>query len=548
MASLRERLVPASVRDQISELREQVVAGNNTNELLQESIAALELAAEDIGWQRLIARGVQEFSRAGLTQISAACRLYALSNALIKRGLSLRTAYVWGQGVEVTGRANGQSDSGTEQDVNSVLQGFLDDVDNRRTFSGAAAQARNELSLGTDGNVLLSLWTKPLTGHVQVRILPWDEILDTITNPGDRSETWFFHRRWTEYTFDAATGERSSEVRDAYYPAVGYRPATRPKRIGTGEVRWDAPVRHVKVNALEHWKFGVPDAYAAINWARAYKDFLEDWAKLVRSLSKFAWRTTARGATQGTAMQARYTAVHADPGQVAGTAVMPEGIPLEAIPKTGATIDSESGRPLAMMVASALGVPVTMLLGDPGQTGARAVAETLDLPTRLEMQQRQQVWTEAIRDVCEYVVRESVRAPRGDLKGTITRDEYDREIVALAGDTEPTIDVAWPDLADLDPTTVVQAIVQAASTGTVPPEQVLRLLLTALGVRSVDEIVDEMVDAHGDFQWPNGPPVGVGHAAAGLARTGGDPAGAGAGPMTPNDQLPDPAADNQQGG
>ena len=34
------------------------------------------------------------------------------------------------------------------------------------------------------------------------------------------------------------------------------------------------------------------DVYAAMPWARAYKGFLTDWARLVKALSKFAWRLT----------------------------------------------------------------------------------------------------------------------------------------------------------------------------------------------------------------------------------------------------------------
>lgn len=533
MASLRERLMPVgALREQVRVLTDEVDAARSGEETLAESVAQLQLALEDVGWVRQLWAGEQEFTRDGLRQMSAACRLYALKNPLIRRGLGLRQVYVWGQGVEITGRATGKRGRAGEQDVNTVIQQFIDDPDNRRVLFGADAQTRVERALGTDGNVFVSLWTKPVSGRVQVRILPWDEITDVVTNPDDSSEPRFYRRRWAEQGIDPASGAVTSTQREAYYPAINYRPRTRVKTLGGVEVRWDAPVRHVKVNDLEGWRFGVPDAYAAVDWARAYKDFLEDWAKLVKALSKFAWRTTAKGAAQAQAMQTRYTAVATDPAKVAGTAILPDGVPLEAIPKTGATIDAESGRPLAMMVAAALGVPVTMLLSDPGQTGARAVAETLDQPMRLEMASRRELWSGVIRDLCGHVIREAVRAPQGALKGVLGRDEYDRETVTLAGDTEPTVDVVWPDLNDLDPATVVDAVVKAMQTGTVPPEIVARLLLTALGVRDVDEIVDELMGDGGEFRWPNGPPVGGSPADA--ARAGADPAATGGGPMTPD--------------
>jgi hypothetical protein len=218
---------------------------------------------------------------------------------------------------------------------------------------------------------------------------------------------------------------------------------------------------------------------------------------------------------------------------VGGTAVTPMDAELEAIPKTGATIDSESGRPLAAMVASALGVPVTMLLGDPGTTGARATAETLNKPTELEMSQRRELWTSVYQRILGYVIVEAVRAPESPLQGAVIRDPYtDTEQVVLAGDTTTVIDVDWPDLRDADVKEAVEAIVKADSTGKLPAEQVARLLLTALGVEQVDEIVEQLVDPEtGEFLWPNAPPIGDGPAAVAALRAGRDPAAIGPGPM-----------------
>lgn len=538
-----------TLRDQVGELTQRLNAEENNVEFLQETIAQLELAAEDIGWQRLIATGEQEFTREGLRQISAICRLFAIKSPLIKRGLILRQSYVFGQGVEISARANGRRGRKGEQDVNTVIQTFRDDPGNRRTLFGAEAQQRLERSLGTDGNLFLSLWTRPASGRVQVRVLPWDEVIDVVRNPDDSSEPWFYHRRWIEVQIGAQATERPGETREALYPALSYRPKQRPKTVAGIEVRWDAPVRHVKVNDLEGWRFGVPDAYAAVDWARAYKEFLEDWAKLVKALSRYAWRTTAAGSRQAAQIRTKLAAapprnpVTGELNDVGATAVTAPGYTLEAIPKSGASIDSESGRPLAMMVASALGVPVTMLLADPGQTGARATAETLDQPTELEMESRRSLWTDVLRDVTDHVVRESVRASSGLLKGKVKVDADGVETVELAGDTERTVDIDWPDLKDLDQAQVITAITSAAGTGTVPPEIIVRLLLTALGVKNVDEIVDEMTDDDGNFLWPDAPPAGLGSAAAGLAQTGGDPATAGDGPMADDPAPPgDPQA------
>lgn len=515
------------------------------SEFLMESIAELETRMMEPGWTRLTASADREFTRDGLRQITAVVRVLALKNPLVKRGLSLRNSYVWGQGIEITAR---------DEDVNEVIQEFLDDPMNRRNFSGA--QARQELgsALGTDGNVFIACFTKPTTGQVQVRTIPWDDITDVITNPEDSSEPWFYVREWWSDSIDPKTGAIITKRGTAAYPALGYRPAHRLPAIRTrtaqdAQVQWDAPVLHIKVGGHLHWKWGIGDAYAAVDWAQAYKDFLTDWATLVKSLSRFAWRLTSKGSRQAAARARLASAPTRDPvsGEVnfaGATASMPADMALEAIPKSGATIDSDSGRPLAAMVAAALDVPVTMLLGDPGTTGARATAETLDTPTERAMELRREIWGDAFQMILTYVIAESVRAPKGALKGTIVRDVSGQETVAVNGDVNTTIDISWPDLDEVDIGVLVNAIVAADGTMYMPPLTTLRLLLEALGVTDVDEILSKVTDDQGNFVRPDGGGGGAGQAAVDAFRRGEDPAAAYVDPQAQpaTDPVPQPAA------
>jgi len=182
------------------------------------------------------------------------------------------------------------------------------------------------------------------------------------------------------------------------------------------EIAWDAPIYHVKVNALTGWQYGICDAYAAIPWARGYMEFLESWAVMINALSKIVWQRVAKSGKRTATNSLRE--LEKIPGIAPGGSVYAtDDSKLGAVPKTGATIDSDSAKRLAAMVATALGIPVTMLLADPGQTGTRAVAETLDKPTELTMQGRQDVWREARRQILGYVIDQAVIAPRGLLRG-----------------------------------------------------------------------------------------------------------------------------------
>ena len=509
----------------------RAIAAENQVEVMSEAFADLQRAMEEPGWARLGELGDKEFTRQGLRNISRVARVQLVASPLIKRGMSIRCAYIWGGNLEISARGNGEQGG---QDVNGVIQAYLDDPLNQANFTGDEAQERLERALGSDGNVFLANFTRPLTGAVQTRVIPFDEIEEIYTNPDDSGEPWYYLRVFNTTSF--LGGVEVSQQQRVLYPALSYYPRTRPRRLtvmghGEVEVRWDAPIRHVKVNDLQGWKYGIGDVYAALGFARMHKDFLTDWATLVKSLSQFAWQLTKSGDTKGAnairqKLQRAGAPTPGNPGAVGGTLVSSEDIKLEAIPKTGATIDADSGQPLAAMVASALGVPVTMLLADPGTTGARAVAETLDVPTENEMGQRRTVWQTAYRDILNYVILQSVKAPQGELRGTIRRDPWaDREVLELPEPEDAVIDFSWPPLRQQDVEKAVKAIAEAEGTGKMPPLVTLRLLLSVLGVEDVDDIVTEWTDAEGKWIDPNAETAAaVAAAAVDAFRRGQDPA------------------------
>lgn len=164
------------------------------------------------------------------------------------------------------------------------------------------------------------------------------------------------------------------------------------------------------------------------------------------------------------------------------------------------------------------------------------------------MGQRRDLWTHILRRVLQHVITEAVRASQGPLQGSVTRDAYtDTEQVVLAGDTSAAVDIAWPDLDDTPTKDQVEAIITANEAGVIPPEQILRLLLGALGVKHIDELVEQLLDDDGGFVWPRAPAVGDGQQAAALARAGGDPAAIGPGPMGDDEEIDAEVVDETEG-
>ena len=486
-----------------TDLATMLRAEQETNLLLQESLADLELAAEDRGWQSLGAGDGDDFSTEGRKKIAETSALARLANPLVKRGMQLRVAYIWGQGVSVS-VPDADPEQGAAQDVNEVVQAFLDHPSNRDTFTGAGAHEDNENQLGTDGELFFCLPTNPLTGEVVVRLIEPDEITEIITDPEDATRHRYYRRQYVAKQINVR-GERSApEQVTVFYPAHDYNPrgVDRLNLIDGSPVKWHEPVRAFIINKPKRRSMrGLGDIYPALAWAKSSKEVLEAWVLLFKALTRYAYQLKTkndrvqRAAAQLRASQAQPAPI-GNPTNAGATFTGGNETTLEAVSKTGAQIDANAARPVIMMVAAAFGVPITMLLGDPGVTGARAVAQTLDQPMELVMRMRRDRWTEVYTDVLTYVVNWAVKA--GRLRGAV-RFEGDREVVELAGGQDRTVKVDWPDFDSTPVREKVEAIRIADDTGKLPPEVTLAQLLAALRVENADEIWDANTDDEGKF-------------------------------------------------
>lgn len=467
---------------------------------LQEQIGALELALEDVGWARVTYQAMREFSKPGLDKIAELARVMYLKNPVIRRGVETKVNYVWGQGMTVDVKP---------PEVNAVVQAFLDDPRNQAELTSEQARQDKERTLETDGNLFLVLFTNQLTGRVRVRSVPMPEIVEIIKNPEDAREPWYYKRCWQQSDISPATGAPATTGKTAYYPDWRYTPADRPASIGGAPVCWDAPVFHLKVGAFNDWSFGISELYPALDWARAYKEFLEDVATLMRAYSRFAFKLTVKGgktAVQAAKAKLGTTLASAGgrgyetnpPPTTASTAVMGEGNDLTPMNVRGASVAPEDGRRFLLMVAAALGLPETFF-GD-ADVGNHATAKTLDRPTELQMLTRQTLWGNTFLHIIGYVLLWAVKAPQGALRpfGALSAEMDGSELVETVvwrGEA-PQISVVWPPILQVDAGARIGAIAEAATlggkalAGTVDGRTVSRLMLSTLGVPNIDEILD----------------------------------------------------------
>lgn len=455
----------------------------------REALSELELQIEDSGWRRLAAGGMREFSRNGLSAIARMSRLMFLKNPLVNRAIELQSMYVHAQGVQIT-----SSDERTQQAIVEVLTDRLNDME-----IGQQARRRKECDLQVTGNLFFLLTTNVI-GKTYVRSIPFEEITEVVTNPDDGAEPWLYKRVWIESVFNAATGQSVDTERTAYYPAFRCS-IEAPAAIAGVAVQTDA-IYHVKVGALSDMKFGVSEVYQGIDWAMAYKSFLEDWATISRAYTRFAFHLKPGGGKPGIASAKTTLGTTLGTGTMETNPAAPAGsyfiggdnVKLDAVKTANATTNPEQARRLLLMFCASVGMPETFF-GDLN-TGNLATASSLDRPTELKFVDRQNLWKDILTDIVGFLLES-----RGIVK--------------------PQFNIAFPPILQHSVAETITAIVDGATlmgrplAGTIDMETTSRLILQALGVDDVEVVLAAIMDEYA-LRDPSGAPPKIAEAAKSL--------------------------------
>jgi len=471
------------LKDELTEIRNQSISDQSNIEFLVERYAELELALEDANWLKLTYGTERELSREALGKIAYLARMYYLKNPIIHRGISTKQDYVWGTGVTVRSK---------NEEVNAVIQEFWNDDKNRKEFTSHNAQILKELDLECDGNIFLVLFTNTSNGDVRLRSIPFDQMQDIITNPQDAKDPWLYLRKWMD-----SKGKAQKEL----YPDWQYVPKRKNKTRNNVTINDKALIMHIKAGGFSDWKFGCSEIYSALDWAKAYKEFLEDWATITRALARFAWKSS--GAKNKAAMDniktklastwsSTSTETNPKPG-VGSIAITKEGYDFQPMKTAGATTTPESGRRILLMAASAFGLPETFF-GD-ASVGSLATAQSLNRPTELQMKSRQTFWKDIIADLLNYVLLWSVKA--GDLKGkglaTVEKNlDGSEDLNWVEGDFNDVVEITFPSVIAPDKFKEVEALSKVAPLGLIDEEQLTKMFLIALGEQDVEQIMENM--------------------------------------------------------
>ena len=352
------------------------------NELLRESYSRMAdtlLRIEDEGWS-VIGLGeadVDAFTLENLHALSVKLVEKTDANPLLKRGLGLRTSYVFGRGLEFTNISS------------TRVQNLIDDVNNQAALFSYDACVMNERSNFTSGQffILGDVASKRLQRISFAEITAW------VTDPDDSDSLRFVRRSWSSMGLDG-----KATVKHVWYPVDTYTGNVNVGAIQGQPVDLSKVMIPFIVNRRIGTVWGIPDSFAAYPWAHAYNEYLKDGSRILKSLAMFAWQLKSK--TRGGATTA--AASIAVPQAAGSMAITGADMELASLPRTSNSVDLGNGRPLAAMVASALEVSVVTLMSDPGTSGAYGVAETLDVPTLKAMQSRQQSWEAYFKRVFRF--------------------------------------------------------------------------------------------------------------------------------------------------
>ena len=403
---------------------------------LEESMARITLAIDDIGWKPLnVLQTEEELSLDTLKKAAETCRALVTINPLVKRGIAVRTSYIWGKGVKMSA---GGGDAWRTRSV-------------ERTLGTTLAQLELERTAASDGNLIFLV--DQANGTIQR--LPFHQMSGTVTAEDDTERALYYKRTYTKRVsnlIDYDVNVPSNQVEHVWYPSDELE-GTPVARIGDVKVDRTKRIVHVAFNRQVGWVWGVPDVFAVVFWTEAYKTFLENCATLARAYARFAWKVTSDSKKgQQRVANKMATAPTRDPatGRVAdvGAAIaLGSNQDMSAL-QTVRPVDFSAGQPLAAMIAAGLEIPLPMLTSDPG-SGNRATAETLDTPTNTAMEARQQLMDDAIK----------------------------RVFTALG---VPNVELDWPPVSEDPLHRLIQAYDMAGRTGVLFPREWRELILKAV--------------------------------------------------------------------
>lgn len=441
----------------------------------REDLLKVADAFDSVGWAPLDSKNAKEIDLATVKRAANVSRALYAMNPFVQSGVNARIGYIWGRGVVFDG----------VESINDKIE------DNRRKLFNDSAYTELERVLATDGNSFTALPTGDADEDSLAFRVPLDQIMSAVSNPDDVEDVWYYRREWSVKLTNSQTGDQREVTKIKYYPSLEYYQRLQkagknlPRRWKDAGVEQNYVIHHVAVNRQIGWRWGVPDVLPVIFWAKAYKEYLEDNATLVKAYSRIAWQIQA-GSVGGA--QAAGAQVMAPPTRdpmtgelqyVGSTVVTGPGTVASAMPATGSQVDFSKGSAMASAIAAGLQVPKTVITRDPGE-GNRSTAETLDLPTLKAMESRQLLHTDRFLQLFEFWGAKVTPVVQSSRKRSEPNSKEAEE--AESGTGPEFALVTWPQIESDSTKDRIAALGTAAELGVLYKQEARKDALGTLGI------------------------------------------------------------------
>lgn len=365
--------------DKEQELHDVILKQGFEIERLQESLNDIAGRLEGLDWDLVTeAESEHGLSLDRLKDIDRRLSDMCAANPLMKRAAQLRNDYVFGKGIEF-------------KNLKPGTQKVVEDEWNERVLFSVLGYEGLNLARMTGGNLFV-MYDKNKKSFTRI---PLQEVTGLLVDPDDAERIWAVRRSWT--------GSRGT--RDVWYRTSNYT-GTLDKNTFGSTARGNAIIAppsqivfHEAYNRQVGHTLGVPDGLAAMSWALAYSNYLNNNATLVKAYAQFAFKVT-----QATRKGIENAAAKVAKGGVGGSALLPVGADLSPLNATGSQVNFNNGQALAAMVATSLGLSVVALLSSPGAaSGSYGAAASLDGPTLIGMVSVQEQWRMFYKRILRHV-------------------------------------------------------------------------------------------------------------------------------------------------
>lgn len=467
----RAKLEARIVRAVLPNFYERFQRGEQAAALIRENFQEIQsLAREDPSFQFIDRAHGQFFDVGFIKDLIKLARVMYVKNPIIRRGVKLQGYYAFGRGVEIRSE---------EPETQKAIEQFLQV--NERILS-VERLTELEWKQQTDGNLFFVLFSSEVRSEVVVRLVDPLEINEIVTDPEDSETPVLYLRTWSQRKPDGHT-----ETKRLWYPAINVDPAKYAAVDLKGHPLSTDPMFHRKIETIGSSRWAIPEFYAAIDWARAYKRFMEGWSSLQEIYRSLAFQINTPGGqkkvdeirnTLQSSLSTGYESERNPPPNTGATFVGGPNQKVEAIQTAGKSTGPEEARRLFLM-SIMLFAPETFF-GDVS-VGTLATAKSLDRPTELQYKHAQERWKYTLRTLCQYAVSRS-RTSTGGVKS----------------DKTAQVLVSFPPILEHDINEQVKAIISAATldgkslAGTIDIRNLAALLLHVVGIERVEEILEAM--------------------------------------------------------